>query len=84
MNSADRDLALGLVADVDDGVVLGHLNDGALDDLALLEDALAAALLERGLEHRGEIFVAAFDPGLLVHVLLHVVGNPLIRYSCPL
>ena len=62
VNSRDRDLAFGLVADVDDGVVLGHLDDGALDDLAFLEDALAAALLERGFEHRGEIFFAASIP----------------------
>ena len=58
----DGDLAFGLVADVDDRVVLGDLDDGALDDLAFLQDAFAAALLERRFEHRGEIFVAAFDP----------------------
>jgi len=51
----DRDLPLGLVADVDDREVLGELDDCSLDDFAFLQDAFAAALFERLLEHRGEI-----------------------------
>ena len=78
-NSADGDLTFGLVADVDDGVVLGHLDDGTVDDLALLEEAFAAAFLQRGFEHRGEILVAAFESDVWVEVLLHRVGE---SYRC--
>src|SRR5205823_182949 len=54
----DRNLALALVADVDDRVVLGDLDDAALDDLVLLQFALAVALpLEALFEHRGEVFI---------------------------
>src|SRR5712664_926383 len=54
----DGDLALALVADVDDGVVLGDLDDAALDDLVLLQLAFSAAFgLEALLEHRSKVFV---------------------------
>src|SRR5690606_9238967 len=44
------DLALGFVADVDDYEVFGHLQDGTLGNLALLEDTVSATLLQRGFE----------------------------------
>src|SRR6266481_5080723 len=54
----DRHLAFALVADVDDRVVLGDLDDAALDDLVLLQLAFSAALaFEALLEHRGKVFV---------------------------
>src|SRR5205807_8277572 len=54
----DRNLALALVADVDDRVVLGDLDDAALDELVLLQLALAIALpLEALFAHRGEAFI---------------------------
>src|SRR6267154_2158395 len=49
---ADRDPALGLQADVDDGHVLFDGDDGPLDDGSFVQIALGKRLLE----HRGEIF----------------------------
>ena len=66
----DRDLAFGLVADVDDRVVLGQLNDRPLDDLAFF-DWIAAPLLHRGFEHLGEVLFARVNLAGGLH-LLHV------------
>ena len=52
---AKRDLAFGLEADVDDGVVADDVDDGALDDAAFLD---LTGVLERLLEEVGE---ALFD-----------------------
>ena len=50
----ERDLALALVADVDDRVVLADCDHGAAEDFALLDAVLAEALGE----HRCEVFFA--------------------------
>ena len=71
----NRDLPLGLVADVDDCIVLGHLHHGALDQVAFLQKPIVSAVLERGLEERGEIFLAVHTDRL-VHVLLHGKNYP--------
>src|SRR5205814_2649672 len=42
----------------------------AFDDLAFLQNAVVAALLERGFKHGGEIFIALHSRSL-IHVLLH-------------
>src|SRR5262249_42177485 len=47
-------LPLRLVADVDDDVVLGHLDDGAVDDLALFDLFVLEALFEES----GEVVLA--------------------------
>src|SRR5215471_9077450 len=49
---ADRDAALGLEADVDDGHVFFDCHDGALDDGPFVQIPLS----ERLFEHRGEVF----------------------------
>src|SRR6266568_3400705 len=53
----DGHLPFGLVADVDDGIVLGQLDDGSADDLALLDLAAVRLALR---EERGEVFVVRF------------------------
>src|SRR5512138_42131 len=64
-----RDLTLGLVADVDDRVVLGQLDDGAADDLAFLDRSarLLAGLeecrevLDLGLGREGSLILHSID-----------------------
>ncbi len=56
---ADRDAALGLQADIDDGHVLLDGDDGSLDDGPFVQIALG----ERLLEHRGKIFVRRRSSG---------------------
>ena len=60
---AERDAAFGLQADVDDGEVLLDADDGALDDGAFLQIALAEGLIE----HRGKIFARGRGSGSSGH-----------------
>ena len=70
----DRHLALGLVADVDDGEVLRERDDGAGDDLALLDGTgLRLALGEERRE------VLGLDFGRTGSLVLHSVKTNLCR-----
>src|SRR6266568_3071282 len=66
----DGHLPFGLVADVDDGIVLGQLDDGSADDLALLDLAAARLTLR---EQGGEVFTVRFGRtgGLSLHSVVY-------------